>query len=428
MNFARSSTWIVGVLLLAIIAADASAREATLKLQDGRKITGDLVAETADTVIIKVAGIETTFAREQIVSIEVEKTLAEQFAEQREQIKDDDYNGRYTLARKMFETRSTEGYKLAQGELDSILKANPDHQMAKLLKNVVAERLKLQPKDPDDPNDPVRPDPPVGPNDPKDPDPVDPGEGPRKLTAEEINLIKVWETDLNNNPKVVVPRKVLEKVLEDYQSNEVMADYRGDRGRRKFLALDGAEQLRTIFKLRARTLYKEVLIRTDPPNLATFRQKIHRQYVIGYCGRCHGEGKARGLYIVTRPALTEQTAMQNLMILRTTKASNDFYLIDPQNVTRSPLLQYGLPRNQAVSGHPEVKGFQPYFRTGDKDFKYKILADWIADTLHKESGGYPGVEFTPPVPGAAAAPKPAEPETPEKPAEPEKPAPVGPAG
>lgn len=415
MNFARSSVWIVGLLLLTIAAADTSAREATLKLQDGRKITGDLVAETADTVILKVAGIETTFAREQIVSLEIAKTLTEQFTEERAKLKDDDYNGRYTLARKMFETRSTEGYKLASRELDAILAAKPDHQMAKLLKNVVKERLKLQPEDPADPDRPVRPDP-TDPTDPKDPAPVDPGEGPRELTPEEINLIKVWEAKLDGNTRVVVPRKVAESVLENYQARDEMAQFRGRTGRQKFMALPGHEQLKVIFDLRARGLYKEVLIRSEPEHLSTFRQKIHRQLVIGYCGQCHGEGKAAGYYVVTRPAATEQTAMQNLMILRTTKASNAFHLIDPQNPVRSPLLQYALPLDQATSPHPNVKGFQPYFRRGDKDFKYKATLDWIRSTLYAEAGGYPGIEFKPPVPAKPAS------EEDEKPAEEPEPA------
>lgn len=127
------------------IKDDDDGRKATLKLRDGRKITGGLVAETADTVTLNVAGFETTFDRAQIVSLEVAKTLTEQFAEQRAKIEDDNYNGRYTLARKVFETRSTEGYKLALRELDSILKASPEHQMAKLLKRIVTERLKMQP-------------------------------------------------------------------------------------------------------------------------------------------------------------------------------------------------------------------------------------------------------------------------------------------
>ena len=80
---------------------------------------------------------------------------------------------------------------------------------------------------------------------------------PALLTDEDINLIKVYEIKFRDKggkpPRVDIPRKVVEEMLEKYRTNNLVP--RGKSAIAKFKRADGHQQLRLMFDLRAREFY-----------------------------------------------------------------------------------------------------------------------------------------------------------------------------
>ena len=393
-----------GLALVLLLAGGASAREVTLTLTNGREITGQLVSETADSVTVRIAGIETTYPRSQVGEMQVRLTLADEYQMRRDQLADDNYEGRYELAYWLYQQGTAgdgpanpEALQLAMRELDAILQAKPDHEKAGLLRTVVASRLEdlRRARQPATPNDrrPRR-----MPRSPRRNTPAGRGaaqQQPNLLSEEQVNLIKAFEVHLDDQPRVVVPREVVNKIFEQYRDAPALEPYIEQRGQSRFRNLEGYEQLGILFNLQARELYKDVLIRDEPETLREFRIQFHRNYALRYCGSCHSERRnAPGLKLTTRGANNERMAYTNLLTLRRTNV-NGTPLIDTSNPEQSPLLQYGLPREEAITPHPEVRGWRPSF-TGSDDPRFQRMADWI-DRLWSDR--YP-VDFE--VPGAQA--------------------------
>lgn len=400
--------------IVCAIAGAAQARDVVLTLKDGRQIRGELISESTGSVTISVAGIETTFPRPMITEVKVQMSLAEQYQQKRAAIADTDTNARYDLARWLYDQKSPEAYRLALGELNDILKAKPDHQQAALLRNVVTERLKLEPGAGDTPA-PTKPD--TGTTQPMPkPEPA-PGSEPeadesKLLTDEQINLIRVYEVRLDNKPRIApLPREVVDEVYEKYREDPVMEQYLGLRGEQRFRAMQGVDQLRILFQLRARELYDKVQVREDPETMSTFRTKIHPTYVLRYCGRCHMQDKAPGLFLYTNNFNRESVVYTNYMILRRTRVKQT-PLINKSNPLGSPLVQYGLPQKDAQTPHPDVPGYKQYF-TGPSDRRLQEIVQWIS-ALYGDTDDYP-IQFSPPIVGKPEVEKaPAEPAPTEK--------------
>jgi hypothetical protein len=385
------------------VAAFASAREVEISLKDGRTIVGELVNETAQAVTVKVAGIETTFSRSQMKEggLKARVTLTEQFEEKRAALAADDFNGRTDLARWALDQKTSEGNKLALAELDAILKARPDSDLAKTLHNIAADRLKNDPSVKPAPEKPT-PEKPA----PEKPEvaPADAPKGaPRILTPEEINTIKVYEVDLGRKPPplVVVPPDVVDDLLKNYRDNSELDPFLGREGEKKFRTLDPLDKLRMIFAVKARDLYPRVQVRDEPANMTNFKTKVHSNYLLRRCGECHGEGKTPGLYVITQRAQQEATVYTNFLLVSRTVTSGGIPLVFKNDPDKSALLQFGLPRSEAVTPHPDVKGFKPYF-TSRKDSKYSDVLDWIKG-LFTDPLEYP-IDFVPPGATPATAP------------------------
>ncbi|QNN21186.1 hypothetical protein HED60_02495 [Planctomycetales bacterium ZRK34] len=376
-------------------ATAALARDVVLTLKDGRQIRGELVSESTGSVTISVAGIETTFPRPMIDDVKVQMSLAEQYQLKRDLLADTNYNGRYDLARWLYDQKSPEAYRLALGELNEILKAKPDHQQAALLRNVVTERLKLEPGNGEATPAPTQPDAgsPTTPMPKPEPEEAEADES-KLLTPEQVNLIRVYEVRLDNKPRIApLPREVVDELYEKYREDPVMQKFLGLRGEQRFRAMTGVEQLRILFQLRARELYEKVQVREDPETLSMFRTKIHPTYVLRYCGRCHMQDKAPGLFLYTKNFNRESVVYTNYMILRRTRLGAD-PLINKSNPIGSALVQFGLPQKDALTPHPDVPGYKQYF-TGPQDRRLQEIADWIGQ-LYGDTTDYP-IDFNPPI-------------------------------
>ncbi len=420
--------------LVLVIATAASAREVELALKDGRQIAGELVTETSAAITVRIKGIDATIPRTEIKDdgVHYKLNLQEQYQEKRDLLADDDLNGHFELARWLYDQKTPESYKLSLAELDSILTAHPDHQQASLLRSVVQDRIKSLTKTttPTTPT-PTTPKPPTDKPETTDKPPVSDGKTPRLLTPEEMNLIRVYEVDIDSQPPPVinVTKDVIEAVLKKYRQDPILADYIGTNGERKLLSMDGADQLKILFKLQARDFYKKVQVREEPANLKNFKTRVNATYLVRYCGACHGEGKTPGFFVFTQRATVDQVAYTNLILAGRAKGNGVPFLV-PGQPESSALVQYGLPRKDATTPHPDVRGWKPFF-SNREDKRYLDILDWIK-SLYKHPDDYP-IEYkmpapppVKPVPGAAPA-APGAPGTPAAPTPPADPnAPVSP--
>ncbi len=396
MSPLRLASRLVLVLTL-LTSATVFAKSAVVILNDGRHIEGELVAETADTVTVKVSGIPTPFSRDQIAEIQYPEGLEEQYRKRRAALEDDDYSGRYELSRWLYDQgrQNPLGYRLAKEELDSLLKDHPGDRQALVLRNMVVPRVQLleADKQPEPTRDRPRRDQPA--DQAEDQEGEKKPKGPQLLTQEQTNLMKVFEIELDTEPRVVVPDNVINELFGKFRTTlaELRPELIDRNGRGKFRRMPGHKQLRILFQVgsrnpAARRLYKEVVVRDEPQSLQTFRTSVNPKYVARYCGQCHGEGKEPGLYVFTLRAAAEQPAYTNLLILNRMK-SGDGRMIDRDRHADSLLLEYGLPQDVAVHPHPEVQGWRPFFNNGREDPKYRAYEQWIAMLYGRNNFRYP---------------------------------------
>jgi hypothetical protein len=141
-----------------------------------------------------------------------------------------------------------------------------------------------------------------------------------------------------------------------------------------------------------------------------FRNDVHRTWLINGCAttRCHGGEKAGRLYLSTTRVNTDETAYTNFLIVDRYRTDSGIGLINYEEPVRSPLLQAGLPRKDALYPHPEVPGpngrgdlWRPVFRS-TRDTGYEQAVEWI-QSMYRPRPEYP-VEYTPPRPSVAAPP------------------------
>lgn len=354
-------------------------RECVITLRSGRTITGELVFESSREVIIGINGINTTFLRKNVANVVILPPVSERFAQLRETVSDDDVESRLALVEWL---RARRAYQLAIKELESILIIDPQNAHAKLLYTWLTEYDKLtgsgenQEQGGDDPEAQR-----AAPDDPEREYRIQRNKLPL-LTEEQINLLKVYEIDLRDPPKLVVPDSTMLRLMREYP-NKFSPD---EEQRNKLLELPEVEKLRILFTHRARHLYNEVQVLENPRSLQLFKDQVHtgRGWLVNACAstRCHGGVDAGSFRLINSKPNTDETAFTNLYIIERTTLADGTRLIDFEYPERSPLLQMGMLQSKALIPHPELPrdypglGFRPIFRD-TRDRNYQQAVEWI---------------------------------------------------
>ena len=218
----------------------------------------------------------------------------------------------------------------------------------------------------------------------------------KRLTAAQINLIKVWETDLSRGkrPRVHVPQRTIDDLFRVYARDPDVP--KGTKAQRAFSSKKGYEQLALVLKLDARDLLHNVRITDEPQALRTYRTKIHQPFVLNYCGtrNCHGAEDARGIRLIRTNPSQEQTAYTNFYILHLYQNAGG-YIIDRDYPEDSLLLQYGMPVTDAKWPHPEVEGWHPFFRARGRqdDPRLTNAIEWIRSLQHPLKAKHYGIRY-----------------------------------
>ncbi|MEZ6192303.1 MAG: hypothetical protein R3C45_13575 [Phycisphaerales bacterium] len=244
---------LVCALSLCVLAGHALAKEAVITTYEGRTLTGELVAQDEVSVTLLISGIKTPIPKRTIQNLEIKDEPAEQYRKMRAELQDDDLDGRYRLAYTMYEKK---WFDLAMVELKSLEQSFPDSDKVRALQAVVKSRLDRQQETATPAARPVTPA-----NNSAAVTEVTETPGPdTRLTEADINVIRVYEADLDAQPNVTLPSDTIDKLFKDYASDDRLA-----KDQRAFRKLQGYEQLEVLFTLQARELYSRC---HHPPGLA----------------------------------------------------------------------------------------------------------------------------------------------------------------
>lgn len=362
-------------------------REVTLWLRDGQRLAGTLVDLNETQLVVTIGGVRATFSRDSIERFELGRSVDELYRELRDATDPSDTDGLVRLAEWL---RARRRLELALVEVNRALLADPSHTRARELRTVIEEQIKLLAAAPPTPS-PTDPAPSIGPR-----AGVDEG-GLPLLDERQINLMRVYEIDLANPPRMAVPSDLIARLIEAYQGDPLIPSTRA--GRDLLFSMRPEQVLDLMFKLRARDLYEQVQVLDHPRSIRLFRDDVHRGWLLSACASndCHGGAKAGRLQITARRPGTNAAVYTNLYILDRFRTRDGSPLLDFDQPTRSPLIQAGLPRGQSSAPHPEVDGWRPVFRTAE-DPRVKRTVEWIR-AMYRPRPDY-GIDYTPRAPFA----------------------------
>lgn len=394
--------------------------ELIVYLKDGRRFSGLLVKQNAEEVVIQIAGIPTRFTTEQLERFERLEPVLVRYRQLRETVGDDPEQI-VNLAQWL---QSRERYELAFTEVQRALKIDSTNANALRLRVVLEQQILLKARA-------QRPKP-----DDKKPD--EPAPAPRLrnidfplLTDPQIELMKVYEVDLKDNPRILISRDTVTRMLDRYSTHPLVPITR--EGREAIYRKTPAEILDLMFRLQAREFYSNVEILDQPRPFVSFREQVSRTWLLNSCAtnQCHGGTDAGRLVLHNKNPNSEHTIYTNFYILSNFRMVDGTPLIDWDQPDRSPLLHMGLPRERSRFPHPPVirgaaghDAFKPAFRTTE-DRSFQASVDWLK-SVYRPRPRYP-FEYTPLKPftpsPAEARPSPAETPAPaSKPAPSAKPA------
>jgi hypothetical protein len=382
----------------------APGQNGVVRLRDGNSFRGVVLADDLDEVRMEIAGIETRFPRKSVLQVVLEESDLEKYLRLREAIPQVDHVRRLALCRWLHQRRM---YAEALEELDRLLE-DFDLGDARTLRAVVEAQLAL-----DGPPSRAEPLAPLGEGG------IDPGDvargtiplkellPQRLLTRDDVNLIRVLEIDFRRPPRISIEPETIRTLIQRYAAHPAIPAT--SEGRTRMFRADPIDLVRLMFELKARDLYPQINVDSEPFALNLFRQRVHDAWLIGNCAtsRCHGGLEGGRFFLHNRNSRDERVRFTNLLILLRSEWSDE-PLVDFERPLDSLIIQHALPRTEARFPHPDVPGWKPVFTNANQ----RLLADavrWI-ESMYQPRPTYP-VEYEPPVlePEIGLPPSPTEP-------------------
>lgn len=363
-------------------------RRCRVEMRNGTIYRGSLVEDGYDTVVVEVEGIRQTLPRKDVARTVAELTPQELYRKARSSLKPDMYQARLRLAEWLFEQKM---YEECKAELADLVEVADLFEARKLMETVDAQLRLASPGD----GSPGVP-PPGGVGDGVG------GGGPVRqsdllpqeiISSEDVNLIRVYEIDFRDPPKVTVPTDLIRELIERHGDSKLIPAT--SEGRTALFREDPIRLVRLMFDLKARELYPRIEVETEPPALNLFRERVHNAWLINNCATsgCHGGVDAGRFFLHNRNHRKSQVRYTNLLILERTSLPDLPPLIDWDRPLDSLIVQYGLPRTEARHKHPDVKGWKPVFSSVNA----RLLDDfeaWVKG-MYRPRPEYP-VDFRPP--------------------------------
>lgn len=369
--------------------------ECILHLVGGRQLMARLISRSDAEIVVRVGPLPTAYKRAEIDRLEILPPVLDRYRAMRAAIDDSDVPSLLVLVDWL---RARDQYTEAIHELDHILTIEPGNTRVREMRTLLDQHRMLAA------NPPAATAPSAGPRAPK----------PQRrefplLSADDINLIKVYEIDLARPPRMRVDRQTVEDLIKAYAHSDLMPT--SQEGRDALLRQDPDRILDLMFRLRAREFYSRVKVIDQPESLKRFRDEIHSSWLMNACAtdRCHGGADAGRLLLYNRTRNAEPAVYTNFLILDRATLADGTPLINYDQPHRSPLLHMALPRERSLYPHPETlasKGWKPVF-TSQRDRRFEVALDWIR-SMYRPRPEYP-VIYTPPTSTSLLQPDPDEP-------------------
>jgi hypothetical protein len=221
------------------------------------------------------------------------------------------------------------------------------------------------------------------------------------ISAADVNVMRVYEIDFANPPKVAVDPDTIRALLEAYGTSPLIPASTEERT--ALFRADPLQIVRLMFELRAREFYPRIQVLSEPHSLNEFRRRVHNTWLINNCATsgCHGGARAGRFFLHRRDHKDDRVRYTNLLILERLSLNEQWPLINYDDPMMSVIIQHGLPRSQARLPHPPAKGWKPVF-AGSSPRLLQGTLQWI-DSMFRPRPDYP-VEFEPPVMGGSGPP------------------------
>ncbi len=365
-------------------SAQGSKADIRLMFRNGEFLDGELVTETVDGVTMRVAGIETRFPQSRIDRLIRLPDLATRYRNWRSEIDDGDVGHIEQLIQWL---AAQELYHVALYEAVKLKQHRPrDPRVAALERRMRGQVQLFDQRGQGVARAPT------------------PNEKPMPLlTPEQVNLIKVYEIDMIDQPRVrIAPRDIQDFLLAFRDDPRVPQT---PEGRQAMISGDPLDVLRLMFQLKARDYYSKVRVLDDPDVLKRFRRDVTDWLVVGCATtQCHGGVEAGSLRLENRNARGETQAYTNFLILTRATMKDGTPLINLEDPDESPLLHLGLGRVGSRFPHPEVPvdrgngdAWKEVFPRVD-DRRWNATTAWIR-SLYQPRPEYP-IEYPPVEEGA----------------------------
>lgn len=358
--------------------------QSMLIMTDGRRFRGRIKDRDRFEIVLEIAGIDTRFKIKDVLEVIPLKTFEEHYDELKRGIDPLDWTKRLQLCEWIHRRKRLE---LAARELEELLDDNPRIDEARELLRIVNAEIELRVKQEEAALE-------------RETAPIaEEGEArsgrlapTSLLTDEQVNLIRVYEIDLKNPPRLLVRRSTIERLLSEHATSELLPAT--PEGRKAYYRRDPVDILSDIFALQARDLYGEVQVQSEPLSLNKFRLNVHKMWLMNSCAtnQCHGGTEAGRFFLFNKRAHTANTVYTNLLILERSRYRGE-PMLNYERPERSPLLQLGLPADRSFFPHPEAAGWTPAFRD-QSDPKFTRTVEWMR-SMYMPRPEYP-IRFEPP--------------------------------
>lgn len=367
--------------------------EVVVTLKDGRVFTGMLASRGEGEIVLKIAGIPATFKTSVVEQVRELAPVLERYKQMRDATPVDEVERRGELITWLVDRQYMD---VALMEAEVLVSRNPRSGAAKkLLEDLQLKNQLLRPTTKSKPgaDEPVSPEAPEVSAEPS----LSPGLVPDAvatpipesipvadfpvLSAKQINLVKVYELDLSAEPNIIIPRTVVQQLLDTYASSPLVPSTR--EGREAILRQSPLRTMDLIYRLKARDFYERVNVVDHPAPLRRFRDDVNRSIILNSCAtnQCHGGTEAGRLVFATFRPNADPTLYTNFYILQKFRNAEGEGLLNFENPERSLLVQMGLPRDIARVKHPPVlrEGrdvWKPSF-SGPDDHRHQATVEWI---------------------------------------------------
>ncbi|MSQ89852.1 MAG: hypothetical protein EXS01_00445 [Phycisphaerales bacterium] len=357
--------------------------QAVVFRRDGSSIQVSLLADDFDAVRYAVGRSQRTIPRAEVYRVGLVRTFEERLRALKESIHPDDMARRLALCDWLMSERK---YTEARAELLPLVADSKLPEAVALLARADAQLALMAAKKPQGGD--------ASGKTPETESPPDARPLPtRLLTAAEVNLIRVYEIDFDNPPRVIIEPSDARALFEEFSASpRVPPDA---AGRNAMLEGDPMQIVRLAFELKARNFYPKIRVTSEPATLVKYRGAVHDGWLLANCAtsRCHGGADAGKFFLSNGERSDERVRYTNLLNLLL-GSSQDLPLVNFSDPNRSILVQYALPTDEAEIPHPAVKGWKPVFGRKLAPEKLRATLQWIA-SMYQPRPIYP-IDYQPP--------------------------------